>query len=285
MTFGGLESKISNPFQGLTPGNSGIQIQSTFILSIVSRTPIIAGNWKMHLTRRKSSALARQVAASQGMSEQRKCVVFPAFVHLDHVRRNLKGSNVILGAQNCWPKKEGAFTGEISAPMLSDLGCELVILGHSECRAAGETDAGINQKVRSALSHGLDPILCMRETLSERESGRAEQVVSTQVNEGLRVVSADDMLRVTIAYEPVWAIGTGQVATPEQAQQIHQHIRLLLRERYGDGVSARSRILYGGSMKPGNAAGLLEQQDIDGGLIGGASLRAEHFVQVAQAAG
>ncbi len=251
----------------------------------MQRIPLIAGNWKMHMTVPAALDLVDGILKQDTDPARAELVVCPPFTCLAAVCQRLSGSAVLVGAQNMHWAEDGAHTGEISPGMLSDLGCQLVIIGHSERRAAGETDQQINQKVRSALAHGLRPILCVGETLSEREAGRAQQVVASQVHEGLRVVSADDMLRITIAYEPVWAIGTGEVATPEQAQEIHRHIRTLLQERYGDSIAARSRILYGGSMKPGNATGLLEQQDIDGGLIGGAALQAESFVQIALAVG
>ncbi|MCH2111519.1 MAG: triose-phosphate isomerase [Planctomycetes bacterium] len=244
---------------------------------MVSRTPVIAGNWKMHLTRRKSSALARQVAASQGMSEQRKCVVFPTFVHLDHVRRNLKGSNVILGAQNCWPKKEGAFTGEISPYMLRDMGVKVVLLGHSERRhVMGEFDALLKEKVKLTLRAKLDVMFCIGETLEEREDGRTMAVLSRQLK-ALKVVKPQQVDRVTVAYEPVWAIGTGKTATPEMTQQTHADVRFAIAGILGPEAAAQMPLLYGGSVKPSNAAELLAQPDVDGALVGGASLTIDQF--------
>ncbi len=250
----------------------------------MQRIPLIAGNWKMHMTVRNALGLVDGLLNRTPDPSGVELAVCPPFVCLHAVCERLRGSSIRVGAQTMHWAESGAHTGEISPGMLTEVGCQMVILGHSERRQHnGETDQQINQKVRSALAGGLDPILCVGESLAEREAGQAQHVVSTQVNAGLKVVSADDMARVTLAYEPVWAIGTGVVATPEMAQEIHQQIRMLLADRYGDGIAGRSRILYGGSMKPDNAAGLLKQQDIDGGLIGGASLEAESFLGIAQA--
>ncbi|MDP6850033.1 MAG: triose-phosphate isomerase [Planctomycetota bacterium] len=250
----------------------------------MTRTPVIAGNWKMHLTRRKSSALARDVAAHHGHAENRRCVVFPTFVHLDHVRRNLKNSNVVLGAQNCWPKKEGAFTGEISPYMLRDMGVQVVLLGHSERRhVIGEEDALIAEKVKLVLRAKLDVMLCIGETLEEREGNRTFEVLARQLK-SLKMVKPGQEGRVSVAYEPVWAIGTGKTATPEMAQSAHAEARSQIEGILGAEAAARMPILYGGSVKAGNAAELLSQPDVDGALVGGAALTIEQFGPILDAA-
>lgn len=250
----------------------------------MTRLPILAGNWKMHLTKRKASALARDVAATQGMASGRECVVFPTFVHLDHVRRNLKGSNVKLGAQNCWPKKEGAFTGEISPYMLRDMGVDVVLIGHSERRhVIGETDAQIAEKVKLSLKAKLEVMLCVGETLEEREAGLTFEVLARQLK-ALKVVKPAYFERISLAYEPVWAIGTGKTATPEMAQDAHAECRRLAAGILGQEVGDSLRILYGGSVKPDNVSTLLAQPDVDGALVGGASLTIEQFGPIITAA-
>ena len=250
----------------------------------MSRTPYIAGNWKMHLTKRKASSLARDVAAHQGEDAARKVAVFPTFLHLDYVRRNVKGSNVILGAQNCYGKKEGAFTGEMSPYMLRDLGGKVVLIGHSERRHVfGEDDAMISDKVKITLRAKLDVMLCVGETLEEREAGKTFAVLARQLR-ALKVVKPVQIDRVTVAYEPVWAIGTGRTATPEMAQEAHAECRRLIGELLGAQAAATIPILYGGSVKAGNAAELLSQPDVDGALVGGASLSINDFGPIIDAA-
>ncbi len=250
----------------------------------MSRTPYIAGNWKMHLTKRKASSLARDVAAHQGEDAARKVAVFPTFLHLDYVRRNVKGSNVILGAQNCYGKKEGAFTGEISPYMLRDMGVKVVLIGHSERRHVfGEDDAMISDKVKITLRAKLDVMLCVGETLEEREAGKTFAVLARQLR-ALKVVKPVQIDRVTVAYEPVWAIGTGRTATPEMAQEAHAECRRLIGELLGAQAAATIPILYGGSVKAGNAAELLSQPDVDGALVGGASLSINDFGPIIDAA-
>ncbi|RMH04696.1 MAG: triose-phosphate isomerase [Planctomycetota bacterium] len=250
----------------------------------MTRTPVIAGNWKMHLTRRKASALARAVAAHHAGAVHRRCILFPAFVHLDHVRRNIRGSGVVLGAQNCWGKKEGAFTGEISPYMLRDMGVEVVLLGHSERRhILGETDALLTDKLKVALRAKLEVLLCVGETRSEREEGRTLDVVKRQLRI-LRFVKDHQIPRVGVAYEPVWAIGTGLTATPAQAQEAHAAIRETVARILGDEAAENLPVLYGGSVKPGNAAELLSQPDVDGALVGGASLSIDQFGPILDAA-
>ena len=249
------------------------------------RQKFVAGNWKMYT----DAATARQLAAAvvQGLDEEKRVTVAvcPPAPYLAVVAEILKGSAVALGAQNCFHEKEGAFTGEISPAMLVDVGCRYVILGHSERRhKLGETDAFINRKVRAALASGLEVILCLGETLEERQTNRTEAVLDSQLNGSLAGVDAAELRHVVLAYEPVWAIGTGQNATPEQAQQAHAFIRGRIRERFGEESAASLPIQYGGSVKPDNAASLFRQPDVDGGLIGGASLNAEQFLAIVRAA-
>jgi triosephosphate isomerase len=237
----------------------------------------IAGNWKMHRTVGESVQLAEElVKALAGTTS--KVMIAPAFTALAAVQAVVKGTNVILGAQNMGPEEQGAHTGEISPLMLKDIGVKAVILGHSERRHSYlETDELINRKVLLALKHDLQPILCVGETLAERESGRLEAVVRTQVVEGLKGVSAGDIGKVVIAYEPVWAIGTGKTATPEDADAVHAYIRKLLKELYSETVAAAMIIQYGGSVKADNAAELMAKPNIDGALVGGASLKTDSF--------
>jgi len=250
----------------------------------MSRVPYIAGNWKMHLTKRKASSLARDVAAHQGENAARKVAVFPTFLHLDYVRRNLKSSNVILGAQNCYGKKEGAFTGEISPYMLRDMGVKVVLIGHSERRHVfGETDSMMSDKVKITLRAKLDVMLCVGETLEEREAGKTFAVLARQLR-ALKVVKPTQTDRISVAYEPVWAIGTGKTATPGMAQEAHAECRRLVGDILGEEAAASIPILYGGSVKAGNAAELLSQTDVDGALVGGASLSINDFGPIIDAA-
>ncbi|MEI6862114.1 MAG: triose-phosphate isomerase [Verrucomicrobiota bacterium] len=249
------------------------------------RKKLIAGNWKMNKTSADAGALVRELTAAAGQRTDVDVVVCPPFTAIESVGRVLDGSMVKLGAQNLHPEKNGAFTGEISAEMLRALFVSHVILGHSERRTLfGEKDAFINQKVLAALKNQLRPIFCVGETLAEREAGATLKVVQTQVEAGLAGVSREQAAEVIVAYEPVWAIGTGKVATTEQAQEVHAFIRTLLTKLFTEPVAQKIRILYGGSMKPANAPELLAQPDIDGGLIGGASLEARSFLELVTAA-
>jgi triosephosphate isomerase len=249
------------------------------------RKKLIAGNWKMNKTPAEGAALARDLVAAAGQRTDVEMVICPPFTALDAAGRAVTGTLLRLGAQNLHPEKSGAFTGEVSADMLRDLRVSHVILGHSERRALfGETDAFVNQKVLAALKHQLRPIFCVGETLAEREAGTTLKVVQAQVERGLEGVGREQAAEVVVAYEPVWAIGTGKVATTEQAQEVHAFIRTLLAKLFGDAVAQKIRILYGGSMKPANAPELLAQPDIDGGLIGGASLEARSFLELVTAA-
>ncbi|MBI5767147.1 MAG: triose-phosphate isomerase [Verrucomicrobia bacterium] len=250
-----------------------------------SRKKLIAGNWKMNKTSADAVALCTEIVAAVGRQADVEVVVCPPFTAIESAAKVLDGSNVKLGAQNMHPEASGAYTGEISAGMLRALFATHVILGHSERRAYfGETDAFVNKKVLAALKNQLKPILCVGETLAEREAGTTLKVVQTQLEGGLEGVSKDQAPTVVVAYEPVWAIGTGKVATTEQAQEVHAFIRGLLVKLFGDAIAQKVRILYGGSMKPANAPELLAQKDIDGGLIGGAALEARSFVDLVNAA-
>ena len=249
------------------------------------RTPIVAGNWKMNKTADEAEALARGVVDAVAGVEGVEVVVCPTFTSLDRVASVVKGSAVGLGAQNVYWEAEGAFTGEISTAMLLTCGCTHVILGHSERRQLfGETDATVNRRVKAALEAALSPIVCVGETQQERESGVTADVVKTQVTGSLDGLSAEDVAKLVIAYEPVWAIGTGLTATPEQAEEVHAQIRSVLADGFGSDVSEAVRIQYGGSVKPDNADVLFSQANIDGGLIGGAALEAESFAGVVKGA-
>ncbi|HWB07889.1 MAG TPA: triose-phosphate isomerase [Pirellulales bacterium] len=241
----------------------------------------IAGNWKMNLNRQQAVELAKGVAAGAQKFPQVELAVCPPAVYLEAVGQVLAGSEVGLGAQNMYHEASGAFTGEISAAMLVDVGCRYVILGHSERRhLLGETDEQINRKVLAALSAGLTPIVCVGELLREREAGETGEVIRRQFEGSLAGIAADQMKKIVIAYEPVWAIGTGKVATPEQAQEVHLDLRKLIATRYNADLAQTVRIQYGGSVKPSNAGELLSQADIDGALVGGASLKADDFLGI-----
>jgi triosephosphate isomerase len=250
------------------------------------RRPLIAGNWKMHLDRPAAVALAEGVTRRAGEFSSVDIAVCPPFVFLEAVAEALAGTPIGLGAQNMYYAAQGAFTGEISPAMLTGAGCKYVILGHSERRAIfRETNDDINRKVHAAFAAGLTPIVCVGEQLSEREAGRTLEVVREQFDGSLAGVPAEKMELAVIAYEPVWAIGTGKVATPEQAEQVHADLRKLIETRYNAQVASRVRILYGGSVKPDNARILLTQANIDGALVGGASLKADDFMAIVAGAG
>jgi triosephosphate isomerase (TIM) len=246
---------------------------------------LIAGNWKMNTDRASAVALAKGVASGAGKYSGVELLVCPPAVYLCAVSEVLAGSPVALGAQNMYHEANGAFTGEISAAMLKDVGCSYVILGHSERRhILGETDAAVNKKTLAALAAGLTPIVCVGELLAEREAGQTAAVNRRQFEGSLAGVSLDQIEKVVIAYEPVWAIGTGKVATPAQAEEVHADLRRLLIERYNERSAAKVRILYGGSVKASNSAELLAQPNIDGALVGGASLKADEFLGIAAGA-
>lgn len=249
------------------------------------RKPFIAGNWKMNLLSQSSIDLVRSLMSSLPANEHVQVAVCPPAVYLQQLASVLKGSSIGLGAQNMSQQKEGAFTGEISGSMLKDIGCSCVILGHSERRQFyGETDALVNAKTIAALSYGLIPIVCVGEMLEQREAGTTAQVIDQQVRGSLSGLSAAQAAELVIAYEPVWAIGTGKTASPAQAEEVHAQIRQLLIELFGKPVADTIRIQYGGSVKADNAAELLGQPNIDGALVGGASLKADSFAAIVAAA-
>jgi len=249
------------------------------------RRLFIAGNWKMNLDRAGSQRLASAVADQSYAYTKIDVAVCPVFPYLADVHEALTGRRVALGAQNMHYEASGAYTGEVSPTMLADVGCKYVILGHSERRHVfGENDEMVNRKVRAALQFGLAPILCVGELLAEREAGKTSDIVERQLRAGLNGVSFEHLRGVTIAYEPVWAIGTGKVATPAQAEEVHAHLRKLLTTMYGADIAQGVRIQYGGSVKADNAGGLLELPNVDGALVGGASLKAEEFLGILHAA-
>lgn len=252
----------------------------------MKRRPIVAGNWKMNGTLAQARSLTQQILQALADQEEVETVLCPPFTALSEVQTLIRGSTLQLGAQNLFWQPQGAFTGEVSAPLLKELGCRYCILGHSERRQLfGETDADIRKKVGAALSHGLNAILCVGETQSQRQAGKTWAVVERQLREGLAEIPAglDWAGRLVIAYEPVWAIGTGQNATPEQAQQVHAQIRRWLTARAGEPAARALRIQYGGSVNAQNASSLMRQADVDGGLIGGASIKGETFIAIVEA--
>jgi triosephosphate isomerase (TIM) len=244
------------------------------------RNYFIAGNWKMNMTPSKGAEFAKALAAAVADCTAR-VLVAPPFVTIPAVAEAIRGTNLVLGAQNMSDHLSGAHTGEVSVEMLKELGVSVIILGHSERRAIyGEKDAFINAKVRLAIEQGLEVILCVGETLEERENGELETVLRRQTVEGLKDVSASDMSKVTIAYEPVWAIGTGKTATPDDANSAHAFIRSEIQKLYGKGVAESLVIQYGGSVKPSNVKDLMAMEHIDGALVGGAALSLEQFVPI-----
>ncbi|HEX6835427.1 MAG TPA: triose-phosphate isomerase [Polyangia bacterium] len=246
----------------------------------MARTKLICGNWKLHKTIAESIELATAIKNAVGPVRDVEVAVAPVFTALHAVAKRLEGSAVAVAAQDCFWEDQGAWTGEVSAKLLKDVGCKYVIIAHSERRQHfGELDASANLKVRATLRNGLDPILCVGETLAERDAGEAFHVVARHLDGGLAELTAKDAERLVIAYEPVWAIGTGRTATPQQAQEMHEFIRGKLAEKFSD-TAQQVRIQYGGSVKPDNAALLMDQADIDGALVGGASLKADDFLKI-----
>ncbi len=251
------------------------------------RKPFVAGNWKMNTDSQSGLALAKGLASEVEdiAGDKVDLAVCPPFVYLDSIIKALSASNISVGAQNVYFQPDGAFTGEISTSMLKDVGCSYVIIGHSERRhVMGETDELINKKLISAINSGLLPIFCVGELLEEREAEQTEAVVSGQIEKGLAGLSAEKVGAVTIAYEPVWAIGTGKTATTAQAQEVHSMIRKQIADIYDEKTAQNTRIQYGGSVKPANAAELMSQADVDGVLVGGASLKVEDFAAIIKAA-
>jgi triosephosphate isomerase (TIM) len=245
------------------------------------RRKIIAGNWKMNNDLNGTVDLISNLAKSLNTNENCDIIVCPPFTSLSEANSQIKNTAIKLGAQNMYFENEGAYTGEISAQMLKSVGCEFVILGHSERRAIfNESDSLINSKIKKAISSGLKPIFCVGESLEQREKGVTKDIIKTQVTEGLKDISSEEIKTLIIAYEPVWAIGTGKNATPEQAQEVHEFIRSLIKEKYSEEIAENMIIQYGGSVKPNNAKELLSQKDIDGALVGGASLKADSFLGI-----
>jgi triosephosphate isomerase (TIM) len=255
------------------------------------RQRLIVGNWKMHKTATEAGEFVRQFTALMKPATSApavepvhavEIVLAPPFTALAAVRDAMQHARRFgLGAQNLFWEDKGAFTGEVSAPMLKDLGCEYIIIGHSERRQHfGETEDSVNKKVKAVLRHGLRPILCLGESLAQREQGQTEEVVTSQLQKGLKDVPRESIRQIVIAYEPVWAIGTGKAATPEQAVQVHRHLRLLLDQQGGPGSGSQIRILYGGSVTADNAGSFLKAPDIDGALVGGACLDPQSFARI-----
>lgn len=252
---------------------------------MTTKPPFIAGNWKMHMTVPEALNLSRGIIRASIDLPEAEIVIAPPFTALYAVKKELEGSSVQLAAQDIFWEEKGAFTGEVSPGMLRDAGCQYVIIGHSERRQHfGETDESVNRKIKAALKHDLLPIVCIGESLEERESGEMTNKVNTQMEAGFEGLGDEEMRRVTIAYEPIWAIGTGKNATPEQAEEVHGFIRKKLEEGYGNELASCAIILYGGSVKQGNSFSLFKEKNIDGFLVGGASLETASFVQIAKEA-
>jgi triosephosphate isomerase (TIM) len=250
------------------------------------RTPLVAGNWKMFKGVADAVAYAKEFRALAKDLTMVELVIAPPFTAVHGVADALRNSGIATAGQDCYWEKDGAFTGAVSAPMLKEAGAELVILGHSERRRVfGDTDADVTRKIHAAYAAGLAPIACIGETLDEREAGRTFDVLDTQLKAVIDGVSGEQFAQMVIAYEPVWAIGTGRNATPEQAQDAHAHIRARLRAWLGAEPAGKCQILYGGSVKPDNARAILQQPDVDGALVGGASLDPQGFFKIASAAG
>ncbi len=244
------------------------------------RLPIIAGNWKMHMTKSEAIDFVNELKDKVEDTDV-EVVICPPYTLLDSLKSLTEGTNIKIGAQNLHWEEKGAFTGEISPVMLKDLSIDYCIIGHSERRQYfGETNETVNKKIHSAIKFGLKPIVCVGESIEERKAGKTEDVIKEQVVEGLKDVSKEDMLNIVIAYEPIWAIGTGETATAEEANRVIAFIRDIIKGIYGEDISEEIRIQYGGSVKPDNVEELMSQEDIDGALVGGASLKAESFEQI-----
>lgn len=245
------------------------------------RKPIIAGNWKLNNTIPEAVELTTAIKELVSNISDVEIIVAPTFTALAAVYDVIDDTNISLAAQDVYWENSGAFTGEVSASMLKDAGCEYVIIGHSERRQYfAETNESVNLKVKAALSNDLKPIVCVGEQLKDREAGNTQKVIENHVSGGIKSLSAEDILSCVIAYEPVWAIGTGKTATPDQAQEVHAYIRQLISNAYNEEVASQIRIQYGGSVKPENASELMRQTDVDGALVGGASLQAESFANI-----
>ena len=244
------------------------------------RIPIIAGNWKMNKTISEGVALISEIKDVANNTDVEAVVCVP-YISLQAAKKELEGSKVKLGAQNMHWEESGAFTGEISPLMLKEIGVDYVVLGHSERRQYfNETDETVNKKIKAALSHDIKPILCIGETLEQRENGEAKDVIKSQILKAIEEIDANDMAKIVVAYEPIWAIGTGKTSSSEDANEMISFIRVALEEKYGEDTSEEVRIQYGGSVKPNNVSEIMSQSDIDGALVGGASLKAEDFTQL-----
>lgn len=252
-------------------------------MTVDNKMPFIAGNWKMHKTISEAADLVKALNESSSELADAEIVVIPPYTALSEITKTLQGSTIKIGAQNLFWEEKGAFTGEVSAPMLKDAGCQYVVIGHSERRQYfGETDETVNKKIKAALAHALMPIVCIGESLEEREKGEIIDKVDSQINAGLEGLQKEQMSQIIIAYEPIWAIGTGLTATPAQAEEVHSFIREKLTEKYGNETASYAIILYGGSAKPDNTYSLLIEKNINGALVGGASLEADSFIQIAK---
>lgn len=254
-------------------------------MTINNQKPFIAGNWKMHKTIPEAVELVKVLKEASSEWAGAELVVIPPMTALSDVHKTIEGSQLKLGAQNMYWEDKGAFTGEASAPMIKDAGCQYAVIGHSERRQYfGETDETVNKKIKAALAHELIPIMCIGESLKEREGKKTIEKVESQINAGLEGLGQDEISRLIIAYEPIWAIGTGLTATPDQAEEVHLFIREKLAEKYGNETASCAIILYGGSVKPANTYDLLKEKNINGALVGGASLEADSFIQIAKEA-
>ena len=254
-------------------------------MTISNVKPFIAGNWKMHKIIPEAVEMVIALKEASPQLTEAEVVVIPPYTMLSEVKKVIEGSSIQLGAQNVFWEEKGAFTGEISPPMLKDAGCQYVTIGHSERRQYfGETNVTVNKKIKAALAHELTPIMCIGESLEEREKGNTMELVETQINAGLEGLGNDEMKQIVIAYEPIWAIGTGVTATPDQAEEVHSFIREKLVEKYGNEIASYAIILYGGSVKPDNTYTLLMEDNINGALVGGASLEANSFIQITKEA-
>ncbi|HDZ25440.1 hypothetical protein LCGC14_0866210 [marine sediment metagenome] len=254
-------------------------------MTISNEKPFLAGNWKMYKTIPEAVEMVKALKEESPQLMDAELVVIPPYTMLNEVKKVIEGSNIQLGAQNIFWEEKGAFTGEVSPPMLKDAGCQYVTVGHSERRQYfGETNETVNKKIKAALAHELTPIMCIGESLEEREKGNTMGRVETQINSGLEGLGKDEIRRIVIAYEPIWAIGTGVTATPSQAEEVHRFIRKKLTEKYGNEIASYAIILYGGSVKPANTYSILKENNINGALVGGASLEADSFIQITKEA-
>jgi triosephosphate isomerase len=254
-------------------------------MTISNEKPFIAGNWKMYKTISEAVEIVKALKQASPDLTEAELVVIPPFTALNDVKKTIEGSTVQLGAQNFHWEEKGAFTGEISAPMIKDAGCRYIVIGHSERRQYfSETDETVNKKIKAALTHDLIPIMCIGESLDEKEKEKTMEKIESQLNGGLEGMGQEEMRRIIIAYEPIWAIGTGLTATPSQAEEVHGFIRDKLAEKYGNESASCAIILYGGSVKPANTYELLKEKNINGALVGGASLEADSFIQIAKEA-